>query len=165
MFHNNGNGLVDVTSSKDPTTKTICGTVSSLSPFVILKPPYQATIQQPINANGSSIFTVKRGVIPEKFTLTLNGNSTCTLPPATIAETRTAGGTVGTVNESVYSGSADNGSHFRIDSCQYVYNLNASALGVGTYRVDILINSQAVGSASFHGPAGRFGTRPTNHER
>ncbi|HEU5246100.1 MAG TPA: hypothetical protein VFU09_03320 [Candidatus Udaeobacter sp.] len=44
---------------------------------------------------------------------------------------------------------ADTGSNFRIDSCQYVYNLSASALGVGTYRVDILINGQVVGSASF----------------
>src|SRR5436190_8068863 len=149
LFHNDGNGLVDVTSSKDLSTKTICGTVSSLSPFVLLKPPYQARIQQPINANGSSVFTVKRGVVPVKFTLTLNGNSTCTLPPATIAVTRTGGGTIGTVNESVYSGSTDNGSNFRIDSCQYIYNLNSNALGAGTYRVEILINGQAVGSAIF----------------
>ena len=63
--------------------------------------------------------------------------------------TRTEGGTIGTVNESLYSGSADNGSNFRIDSCQYVYNLGANALGAGTYEVDILINNQIVGSASF----------------
>ena len=56
---------------------------------------------------------------------------------------------MGQVNESVYSGSADSGSNFRISSCQYVYNLNSSALGVGIYRVDILINGQVVGSATF----------------
>ena len=84
-----------------------------------------------------------------KFTVTLNGVATCNLPSATIAVTRTAGGTIGPVGESVYSGPADNGSNFRIDSCQYIYNLSASALGVGTYRVDIMINSQVVGSASF----------------
>ena len=44
---------------------------------------------------------------------------------------------------------ADSGSNFRIDSCQYIYNLSASALGVGTYRVDIKINNQIVGSATF----------------
>jgi hypothetical protein len=71
------------------------------------------------------------------------------LPPATIAVTRTAGGVIGEVNESVYSSPADSGSNFRIDSCQYIYNLNSSALGVGTYRVDILISGQAVGSATF----------------
>jgi len=37
VLHNNGSGLVDVTLSKDGTTKTICASVSSLSPFVIAK--------------------------------------------------------------------------------------------------------------------------------
>jgi hypothetical protein len=71
------------------------------------------------------------------------------LPPATIALTRTAGATTGVVDESVYTGSADTGSNFRIDGCQYIYNLSASALGVGTYRVDIKINGSVVGSAIF----------------
>ena len=44
---------------------------------------------------------------------------------------------------------ADTGSNFRIDSCQYIYNLSASALGMGTYRVDIKINGQVIGSATF----------------
>ena len=111
--------------------------------------PYVGQVQQPINADGSSVFSVRRGVVPVKFTLTQGGVATCALPPATIALTRTAGGTTGAVDESVYSGSADNGSNFRIDSCQYVYNLSASALGVGTYRVDIVINGQVVGSGIF----------------
>jgi hypothetical protein len=84
-----------------------------------------------------------------KFTLTQNGTSTCTLPPATIAVTRTAGGTIGAINESVYSGATDTGSNFRINSCQYIYNLSASALGVGTYHVDIKIGGIVVGSAPF----------------
>ena len=110
---------------------------------------YAAQIQQPIDADGTSVFNVKRGVVPVKFTLTLNGVATCALPPATIAVTRTAGGTIGPVGEAIYTGPADNGSNFRIDSCQYVYNLAASALGVGTYRVDIMINSNVVGNATF----------------
>jgi hypothetical protein len=93
------------------------------------------------------VFNVRRGVVPVKFTLTQNGVSTCALPPATIAVTRTAGGTIGDIDESVYAGAADNGSNFRIDGCQYIYNLSTSALGVGTYRVDININGQVVGSA------------------
>jgi hypothetical protein len=112
-------------------------------------PIYAARVQQPINADGTSVFSVRRGVVPVKFTLTQGGVATCDLPPATIAVTRTSGGTTGAVDESIYSGSADNGSNFRIDSCQYVYNLSASALGVGTYRVDILIDGQVVGSAVF----------------
>ena len=71
------------------------------------------------------------------------------LPAATIALTRTSGGTTGAIDESVYSGSADTGSNFRISSCQYIYNLSASSLGVGTYRVDVKINNQIVGSGIF----------------
>jgi hypothetical protein len=110
---------------------------------------YSAQIQQPINANGSSVFNGNRGVIPVKFTLTLDGLGTCQLPPATIAVTRTAGGVTGSVNELVYAGNADSGSNFRIDSCQYIYNLNSRGLGAGMYRIDIKIDNQVVGSATF----------------
>ena len=48
--------------------------------------------------------TVRRGVVPVKFTLTLGGVATCDLPPATIAVTRTAGGVIGQIDESDYSG-------------------------------------------------------------
>src|SRR5262245_8661521 len=117
--------------------------------FEIVIPSYAGQIQPPINADGSSTFNVRRGVVPVRFNLTLGGVATCDLPLATIAVTRTAGGVIGEVNESVYSGNADSGSNFRIDSCQYVYNLDARALGVGTYRVDILIGGQVIGNAVF----------------
>jgi hypothetical protein len=115
----------------------------------IVIPTYAAQVQAPINPDGSSTFNVRRGVVPVKFNLTLGGVATCDLPPATIAVTRTAGGVNGEINESVYNGNADSGSNFRIDNCQYVYNLNARALGVGTYRVDILIDGQVVGNGTF----------------
>ena len=136
---------VDVTVMSLPTPTP----TSTPTPTPTPTSTYTAQVQQPINPDGSSVFNVHRGVVPARFTLTLNGVATCNLPSATIAVTRTAGGTIGPVGESVYSGPADNGSSFRIDSCQYIYNLSASALGVGTYRVDILINTQVVGSASF----------------
>lgn len=114
-----------------------------------VQPTFAAHIQQPINADGTSVFNVKRGVVPVKFTLTQGSSATCVLPPATMALTRTAGSTTGAIDESVYSMSADTGPNFRIDSCQYVYNLSASALGVGKYRVDIKINNQVVSSGTF----------------
>ncbi len=76
--------------------------------------PWTAMI---INADGTSAFTATRGVVPVKFTLIQNGAATCTLPPATIALSRTAGANVGSVNESTYVMPADSGSNFRIDSC------------------------------------------------
>jgi len=80
---------------------------------------------------------------------TQDGVATCALPAATIAVTRTSGGTTGAIDESVYVMAADNGSNFRIDGCQYVYNLSSGTLGPGTYRVDIKINGQTVGSGIF----------------
>ena len=112
-------------------------------------PAYAAQVRPPINADGTSTFNVRRGVVPVRFTLTQGGVATCNLPTATIAVTRTAGGVIGPINESVYNGNADQGSNFRIESCEYVYNLNSRAFGVGTYRVDILIAGQVVGNAVF----------------
>jgi hypothetical protein len=45
--------------------------------------------------------------------------------------------------------SADTGTNFRVSGCQYMYNLAASAMGPGTYRVDIFIAGSKVGSAVF----------------
>ncbi|MEY2518284.1 MAG: hypothetical protein QOF24_43 [Verrucomicrobiota bacterium] len=111
--------------------------------------PYHADVQPPINADGTSVFTAMRGVIPVKFSVTQNGSPTCALPPANIAVTRTSGANPEDINESVYTMSADSGSNFKIAGCQYSYNLSAGALGPGTYRVDIKINGQVVGSAIF----------------
>jgi len=119
------------------------------TPTTTPTPSYAGQIQQPINADGTSVFNVRRGVVPARFTLTLNGQSTCNLPPATIAVYRTGTGVNQLIDESVYEGSADTGANFRISNCQYIYNLSASALGVGTYRVDIIINGQVIGSATF----------------
>jgi len=110
---------------------------------------YGATIQPPINSNGSSVFNGNRGVVPVKFTLAADGVQTCLLPPSTIAVARIAGGTLGQINESEYVMPSDQGSNFRITGCQYVYNLNSRSLGVGTYLVEIKINNDAVGMATF----------------
>jgi hypothetical protein len=107
-----------------------------------------ATVQPPINANGSSVFNAKRGVVPVKFTLASNGTATCQLPAATIAVTRTAGGSLGGINESDFTQPSDAGANFRVDGCQYIYNLGVSSLGAGTYLVQIKIGETAVGSAT-----------------
>ena len=83
-------------------------------------PSCVAQIQPPINADGSSIFNVRRGVIPVKFTLNCNGTPTCDLSPATIAVTRTAGGVIGEVNESLYTGPSDSGSNFRMTAASTI---------------------------------------------
>jgi hypothetical protein len=149
LFHSDGTGWVDVTTSLNTGTHVICGTVSSLSPFAISESRYSAAVQRPINVDGSSMFNANRGVVPVKFTLSIDNALTCQLPTAMISLVRTAGSIPGTVNESDYVLSSDNGPNFRIDSCQYVYNLESGSLGSGSYTVSILIGREPVGSGSF----------------
>jgi hypothetical protein len=134
----------------DPTTKgTSGGGISCWVATTDSPTPFAASVQQPINSDGSSVFNGKKGVVPVKFTLTKNGSATCNLPPATIAVKRTAGGVIGPIDEDAYSMAADNGTNFRVSGCQYIYNLAASAMGPGTYEVDIFIAGSQVGFATF----------------
>jgi hypothetical protein len=157
MHYENGSWVdrtIDSTNPNypsQPAANTIYGSVSSLSPFLVTKFKYGAQIQQPINGDGTSVFNAKRGVVPMTFTLTSDGVATCQLPPATISVFRTAGGVVGSIDESTYLLKSDSGSNFRIDitKCQYVYNLGASSLGPGTYQVNISIGGSVAGSATF----------------
>jgi hypothetical protein len=132
-----------------PAENTVYASVNSLSPFLVAKFIYGAQVQQPINADGTSVFNAKRGVVPVVFTLTSDGVATCDLPPATISVFRTAGGVVGSIDESVYLLNSDSGSNFRISSCKYVYNLGAKALGPGTYKAYISIGGSVAGSVTF----------------
>lgn len=112
---------------------------------------YWGMVQQPTNPDGASVFNANRGVVPIKFSLTYAGQPTCTLPPATISVQRLSAGGTSTVNESDYVQAADSGSNFRIDqpNCQYVYNLAASSLGVGSYQANISIGGMVSGYAKF----------------
>ena len=149
LLHYENTAWVDVTTSVDTTHSLICGSVSSFSPFAVVEGPYAAQIQQPINSDGSSVFSSARGVVPVKFILNVQNVSTCNLPPANIVVTRLSGASAGTVDETVYEMSADSGTSFRISSCQYIYNLDARGLGTGSYEVDLVIDTQVVGQGFF----------------
>lgn len=111
--------------------------------------PALAKVQEPINADGSTVLSARRGVIPIKFALELGGKASCDLPSATIALTRVTGGSSVPIDASVYSMAADSGNSFRVAGCQYIYNLDAKALEEGRYRVDIKIGGAAVDSVKF----------------
>lgn len=134
------------TVGTDPTTG---GKTKTFNDFVIAFPRTIAQIQQPINADGSSVFNAKRGVVPIKFNLMKDGVATCNLPPATLSLNSLSSGIVGTVTESTYTMAADSGSNFRISGCQYIYNLAASAVGAGQYKVGLMIGTEVVGIAYF----------------
>ena len=95
------------------------------------------------------MFNAKRGVVPIKFNLLQDGVATCTLPPATLSLTRLSTSDVVGVEESLYAMSADSGSSFRVAGCQYIYNLAASAVGPGQYKVGLQIGNEIVGIAYF----------------
>ena len=119
---------------------------------ILLQPtPLSATVQPPINADGSSVFKANKGVVPVKFTATLNGAPTCALPAAMISVYRMSGSDLVSVNQSDYIMPADGGTSFRIDttSCQYVYNLDAKTLGPGKYTVNISNGDIVIGTAVF----------------
>jgi len=115
----------------------------------LLTPVNMAVVQPPIDADGGTSFNAKKGVIPVKFALTVNGVPTCQLPPATIEVTRLAGGPVGVIPESWYSSPSTGGTNFRITGCQYHFNLEAKSLGAGRYRLDTRMDGEIVGSAQF----------------
>ena len=135
----------------DTANTTACASTPSLSPFAIFEPAYAAEVQPPISADGTSVFQLNRGVVPIKFTLTLNGAQTCQLPAATISLNRVSSTVQGPIDGSAYLMPSDDGSNFRIDTnaCQYVYNLGANSLGAGTYQVNISIGGAIVGSGVF----------------
>jgi hypothetical protein len=49
LFHIVNGTLVDVTSSRDFSTKTVCGTVTSLSPFVLFSPSTSTAVSSTLN--------------------------------------------------------------------------------------------------------------------
>jgi len=98
-----------------------------------------ATVQPPIKSDGSSVFTAKRGVIPVKFALTVDGVPTCNLPPATITVARVTGSTSQTLITS----------DVEIADCQYRYSLGAKDLGPGSYTIGIVVDGHQVGTATF----------------
>src|SRR6266404_3083722 len=146
-----GGELITAAGINDAGQITADGCQGAVCHAMLLTPIFKATVQPPIHADGSSVFKATRRVLQVKFTLTESGAPACSLSPATIAVTRTAGEKIGPIDPNLYARPADDGSNFRTDlaACQYIYNLGASALGTGTYQVDININGISVGHAVF----------------
>lgn len=77
----------------------------------------------------------------------LDGSSppTCNLPAAGIKVTKTAGPGAGPVDNPRSVEPSDDDTMFRVAGCQYAYNLDVDSLsGVGTYRVEAVINGSPV---------------------
>jgi hypothetical protein len=95
-----------------------------------------------VTDNGNSQVTLN-SVSIGNTTYTFAGPTapTCNLPPATIDLTTVAGVSLLSVDETTYTIPADNGYNFRVDGCQYVYNLNAKPLAGGSYKVFVNVGA------------------------
>jgi hypothetical protein len=94
-------------------------------------------IQQPVNADGSSIFQLGR-TVPVKFQLAgASANITNAVAKLTVAKVSSA--IDGTYMEAVSTSAADTGNQFRYDasSGQYVFNLATKGLSTGTWSLSI----------------------------
>jgi hypothetical protein len=105
------------------------------------------SIGQPINADGSSVFKAKRGVIPVKLVGCTNPN----LAPQ-ISIVQTSGSSPGPVNDVSSVSAADTGTTMRFDPTagQYIYNLDVSSLaGAGSYTLTITVAGETVATVVF----------------
>jgi hypothetical protein len=113
-----------------------------------------AIVQPPIKAEGTSVFSA-RTTIPVTFSWINSDEPGCNLPPATIEIDRAAAlkfppknYVLTPVDKSVYSLQTDK---FTIDpnTCQYTYNLAAYRLGIGRYELNLIVNEDGIGHATF----------------
>lgn len=98
-------------------------------------------IQQPINADGSSIFKIG-STIPVKFPLSDASGTPVSTAVATLSLAKISNGIEGTYMEAVSRCAADSGNQFRYDSTaqQYIFNLATKELEKGTYGMRIALD-------------------------
>ena len=75
LFHFESGAWVNVTTSVDPTTQTVCGTTNSLSPFAVLVSTISRTgFYAPVSSQAAFVNTVKGGLtVPLKFNVYVAG--------------------------------------------------------------------------------------------
>ena len=75
LLHYENNAWVDITTSVDPGTQTICGATTTLSPFaVIVSNVVRTGFYAPMNPMAGFLNTVKGGsTVPLKFDVSVNG--------------------------------------------------------------------------------------------
>jgi probable HAF family extracellular repeat protein len=139
LFHGGaGSSWTDVTTSNDPSAGKICGSVTTLSPFILAELHYDfAGFLQPVDNPGPTnniVNTLKAGAaVPVKFSLggNMGLNILATGSPASSAYT-CGGGVEDAVEETVTAG----GSSFTYDATagQYVYVWKTDKAWAGTCR-------------------------------
>ncbi len=123
LMHNVGGNWVDVTTSRNPDTDTICGVVQSLSPFAIFEiDPYPFSGFFAPVANAPAVNTVKAGAaVPVKFSLSGNKGLNILRPGYPLARQITC--SAGAIGEALPEAETSSQTGLRYDETndQYVY--------------------------------------------
>ncbi|MCX6396057.1 MAG: PxKF domain-containing protein [Propionibacteriales bacterium] len=116
---------------------------------LVAPPPatiYAFGLQQPLNADGSSI--VKgNSTVPVKFTLKANGVAT-TSPVAYFSATKVSSSISGDDLETLPSTTPSTGTVFAISAGVYQYNWSTKGLASGTYRIKVTLDNGATYSVN-----------------
>lgn len=91
--------------------------------------------------NGTAQATLETAEIgTTTYTFPSAATPTCTLPSATIDIQQINGESAIEIPEDLYDMPADTGAYFRVDGCQYAYNVSTKHMTAGEYRVFANIN-------------------------
>jgi hypothetical protein len=101
-------------------------------------------VQQPINADGDSIFKLGT-TIPVKFQLKDGVGTLITNAVASIASAKVSNNILGDDVETTSTAAASSGNLFRYDATalQYIFNWSTKGLTKGTYQVKIILDDGA----------------------
>ena len=158
LFHYENGQWVDHTSSRDPAADIICGFVTSLSPFAILKPnTFQFSgFFQPVDNPGpgpSYVFNkVKAGLaVPVKFSL--NGykglNIFAATYPKSTSVSCSAASSLGTIEETVTAGQSSLTYDAVTDRYNYVWKTDKAWSGCRKLTVKLTDGTERVAYFSF----------------
>ncbi len=149
LLHFENGQWIDITTSVNQVTNTVCGQATSLSPFVIAELGFEFLgFLEPLLADGSASIKQTKGgrTIPVKFQLRFRGALTG-IAAATINVYKVldvAVGTVDTTDLTEDAGNAnENSTQFRYDTGaeQYIFNLSTRGWQApATYRVVVSIS-------------------------
>lgn len=146
LFHYENNAWVDITTSVDTNTKTICGATTSLSPFAVLVSHVVRTgFYAPVNPLAGFLNTVKAGaVVPLKFNVVIDGVEKTTTSGLTLT-LRTINCDTNAPEDPVEVEVAGNtGLHYDAAAGYFVQNWKAPKTP-GCYMVQVITDQDGLG--------------------
>lgn len=143
LWHHEGGSWVDVTMSVNG--QTVCGSVTSLSPFALFAQPQAPAYQLCLLYDPNK--SVKAGsTIPVKLQLCDGSGANLSSPDLVLHATGVKLLSTNAPDPLEDSGNANPDNNFRYDATLggmggYVYNLSTKGLGTGTYALEFTVGS------------------------